>query len=103
MMVQLDDQTFCSDICLNMMCGALPCDQAICESQCNTSLYAKMNVYDKWDSSSSESSEEYQEMEEYQQTADMKPERHHHGRHHGGHHRGHHGAKGRRHFRNIFH
>merc|ERR1719331_2935262 len=77
MVVELNDDTFCSDICLNMMCGPLPCDPAICESQCNTSLNAKMNVYDQWDSSSSESSEDYQDEAEYQQQADMEQEQHH--------------------------
>merc|ERR1712154_518810 len=81
MVLSIDSGSFCDNICLDMRCGALPCDAAKCQSECNVSLDNKLNVngfmhYEESSSSSSSSSSE-EEAEELQ------------GYHHG--HHGHHG------------
>eukprot|EP01083_Nonionella_stella_P023165 64036_1 len=90
MIVELDDNTFCNDICANMICGdEYPCDITTCQSQCNVSLNSKMSMYNKFDSSSSESSEEEYNDEDRAYIAkgtdnDRQYHRRHHrhGRHH---------------------
>merc|ERR1712204_71423 len=92
MVLSIDNDSFCKDICLDMKCGAVLCDAVVCESQCNVSLDAKMNIdggnmHGMWSSSSSSSSSS-EENEEYGD--------HHHGHYghesHDGHgHHGHHG------------
>merc|ERR1712129_66256 len=92
MVLSIDNDSFCKDICLDMKCGAVLCDAAVCEAQCNVSLDAKMNIdggnmHGMWSSSSSPSSEEHAEYGDHH---------HHHGHEshdghgHHGHHREHH-------------
>merc|ERR1719150_574507 len=99
MMVELDDNTFCNNICTNMMCGGNPCDMEICQSQCNVSLDSKMSMYDKFESSSSESSEEAMNDEDkaYVEQGNDDKERHHHHHRHGRHHHSRSGDRHRHH------
>ena len=122
MMVEIDQDTFCSDICNDMSCGILPCDEQICLSQCNTSMQNKLNLYQFDSSSEDSSSSSSEEISDYQaQTVGDNGSghrRHSHsrsherrndddhrgGRHsHGGRHKGKHHPKPRRHFRHFGH
>lgn len=95
MMVDVQYNTFCQDLCSNMVCaeGEL-CDEMQCRSKCGIALDDKLGAYGGWElwdysSSSSSSSSSSDSSEEF---GDFH---HHHGRH--GHHgKGAKGPKGRR-------
>merc|ERR1719461_2069716 len=107
MVVSIDHDSFCKDICVDMKCGAGLCDAAVCQTQCNVSLNEKMNMdgdmFGAWGpSSSSSSSSSSEEHEEYgahhhhhghhhgHESDDSHDEHFHHGDHHGDHHSGEH-------------
>ena len=112
MMVELDQNTFCGDICGDLKCGLLPCNQDICISECNTSMQQKLNLYEFDSSSSSSSSSEDGDEERMEVADEQRPSSgsrhhgHHHGRHSGsrsGSHDGHHGRHGRHGGKHKFH
>eukprot|EP00485_Elphidium_margaritaceum_P010618 CAMPEP_0202694506 /NCGR_PEP_ID=MMETSP1385-20130828/8355_1 /ASSEMBLY_ACC=CAM_ASM_000861 /TAXON_ID=933848 /ORGANISM="Elphidium margaritaceum" /LENGTH=164 /DNA_ID=CAMNT_0049350369 /DNA_START=92 /DNA_END=586 /DNA_ORIENTATION=+ len=77
--VEIEQGTFCTDICNDLQCSEGACDAVQCLNQCNNSLQEKLSGYFSFGSSESNDA-----MEMNLQQEENEP--HHHGHHHGHHH-----------------
>ena len=88
MMVQVDAEQFCADICNSVQCNGEECIYPLCHEQCTQNMNERLDLWE-FDSSSSDSS-----------SSDSSEDggRHHHhdhdGKHSGSHDGGHRGHSG---------